>query len=261
MGRWRKTIRWLGLGLGVLGLSLGVTLWLIHEPLPEGRSGPEADALALRLEKAVNIEAWRDTGAVQWTFAGRHEHLWDRDRKVARVRSGDTTALLRLDEQTGRAYRDGREVQGDDAREIVARAYADWVNDSFWLNPLAMFRGDGVRRELVYLEEGGEGLLISFSSGGLTPGDSYLWLADEGGLPRAWRMWVSIIPIGGVETSWEGWQTLTTEARIATTHVGPLGITIELTDVAGARTLEELVDGADPFAPLFEYQPELDLAP
>jgi hypothetical protein len=32
----------------------------------------------------------------------------------------------------------------------------------------------------------------------------------------------------------------------------PLGLTLELTDVSGAETLEELVDGSDPFASLFE---------
>jgi hypothetical protein len=245
-------MKWLGIVLGTLCTLLVVVLLLVHEPLPEGREGPEADALAQRLERAVNIEAWHGTGAVRWSFAGRHDHLWDREREVARVQWGDTTALVRLDDRTGRVYRAGREMRGDESQEILDRAYAAWVNDSFWLNPLSMFRGDGVRRSLVPLVGGGEGLLITFASGGLTPGDSYLWLVGDNGLPRAWRMWVSIIPIGGVETSWEGWQTLSTGARIATTHVGPLGVTVELSDVAGARSLDELVDGPDPFAPLFE---------
>jgi hypothetical protein len=251
-------LKWFVIVVGALCALIAVAFFLIDEPLPEGRAGPEADALASRLEQAVNIEAWHRTGAVRWEFAGRQRHLWDRTRKVARVQWGDTTALVRLDDQRGRAYHDGQELQGDEARRAIERAYAFWVNDSFWLNPLAMFRGDAVQRELVRLEDGGEGLLITFSSGGLTPGDSYLWLADENGLPRAWRMWVSIIPIGGVATSWEGWQTLSTGARVATTHVGPIGLTIELTDVAGAPTLSELVDGPDPFEPLFELIPELE---
>jgi hypothetical protein len=30
-----------------------------------------------------------------------------------------------------------------------------------------------------------------------------LYLVDENYIPKAWRMWVSIIPVGGIETSWE----------------------------------------------------------
>ncbi|MCZ7679607.1 MAG: hypothetical protein M5U28_12935 [Sandaracinaceae bacterium] len=55
-----------------------------------------------------------------------------------------------------------------------------------------------------------------------------------------------------MSTTWERWVTLETGARIATWHVGPLGLAVELEDVEGAATLEALVDGPDPFAPLFE---------
>jgi hypothetical protein len=201
------------------------------------------------MEEAVDIEAWARTGAVRWTFANRHHHLWDRQRQLARVSWDDTVVLLRLGDRSGRVYIEDREVEGDDAREALDRAFAAWVNDSFWLNPIAKFRDDGVSRATVPLDDGGEGLLIAYSSGGLTPGDAYLWILGEDGFPRAWRMWVSIIPVGGIEVSWTGWQTLATGARISTRHRGPFGITLELTGVGGAETLAALVD-EDPFAPL-----------
>ena len=53
------------LGLVVLGYSL-------HDPRPDGQPGPEADALARSMESAVNKEAWDRTGAVRWSFFGRH---------------------------------------------------------------------------------------------------------------------------------------------------------------------------------------------
>jgi hypothetical protein len=205
------------------------------------------------MEDAVALDAWERTGAVRWTFAGENVHLWDRERDVARVRTGDAEALLFVGGPRGRAYRGGREVHGDDARAILEAGWGAWVNDSFWLNPLAKMRDEGVTRALVRTG-GADALLVSYSSGGLTPGDAYLWIVGDDGRPRAWRLWVSIFPIGGLETSWEGWQTLSSGARIATRHVGPLGLTIELTDVEGAETLEALVGPHDPFARLFETE-------
>lgn len=251
MRRWKKVLAWAGGLLGALGLAIAIAAAALHEPRPEGAPGPEAEAYAGRMERAVDLEAWARTGAVRWRFPGGHEHLWDRARRVARVGWGDAEALLR-EGPSGRAYRGGREVHGEDARELLETAYAHWINDSFWLNPIAKMRDEGVTRAIVRLEDGSEGLLVSYASGGLTPGDAYLWIAGEDGLPREWRLWVSVIPIGGVSTTWERWVTLETGARIATRHVGPLGLAVELEDVEGAATLEALVGGPDPFAPLFE---------
>lgn len=246
-----KVAKWIGILLFAVVLIIVVALAIAHEPRPEGRPGEDADAMAARLEDAVDVEAWARTKAVRWTFAGRHHHLWDRQRDVTRLRWGDVEVLLRLDGPRGRAFVGGNEVIGEQAEELIEQAYAAWVNDSFWLNPIAMFRGEGISRSLVTLEDGGEGLLVAFASGGLTPGDAYLWIPGDDGRPRAWRMWVSIIPIGGVELSWTGWQRLDTGALIATGHEGPFGFSLELTDVAGAESLSELVPGDDPFALLF----------
>ena len=67
----------------LVSLSVGAFL-LTDASLPHGQSGPEADALARKIEHAVNIAAWQRTGAVRWTFADRH-HLWDRQRALARL--------------------------------------------------------------------------------------------------------------------------------------------------------------------------------
>lgn len=248
VGRLKKVLKWAGIVVGILVLALGITLAVAHEGRPEGaRPGPEAEALAERMEQAVDVEAWASTGAVRWTFAGVNAHLWDRRRHVARVRTGDTEALLHVGGPHGAAFRAGRRVHGEEAREILEAAHAAWVNDSFWLNPIAKLRDDGVVRER--LSE--DALLVRYTSGGLTPGDAYLWTLGEDGTPTRWKLWVSILPIGGVETTWEGWRSLSTGARVSTRHRGPLGLTLELTDVEGAATLEDLVDGPDPFAPLF----------
>jgi hypothetical protein len=227
--------------------AFGVVWLVYHEPRPEGR--PEgADALARRMEEAANVEAWARTGAVQWNMAGRHEHLWDRERDVSRMRWGDNEVLLRIGGPYGRAYEDGVELEGDDARDALEYAWKYWCNDSFWLNPIEKLRDDGVTLSVV----GDDSLLVSYASGGVTPGDSYQWFLDDDGLPTAWRMWVSVIPVGGAEATWERWETLSTGARVSTLHRLPLGIELSITDVEGAATLAELVPGEDPFAPLFE---------
>lgn len=230
----------------VLGLAAAVLL--LRHPRPVGAAGPAADDLARAMERAVDKGAWARTGAVRFTFAGRNHHLWDRRRGLARVRSGDSEVLLDTGKAQGRAYLRGIEAQGGERDRLVKKAYAAWINDTFWLNPLAKLFDDGTERLLV--EEGGaRALLLQYRSGGLTPGDGYLWLLGDGGRPRAWRMWVSIIPIGGLEASWEGWTKLPTGAWIATKH-RLAGLSVELTDLAGAATLAELEPGPDPFARL-----------
>ena len=223
----------------------------LDQPLPQGQMGPEAEALAQRLQEAAGVPAWAQTGAVRWTFAGHH-HLWDRQRSWARVRWDDFEVQLDVDRKVGLAWRQGALLPAAEAQKRIEQAWRLWINDSFWLNPVAKFFDPGTERRLVALPGGEEGLLISYHSGGATPGDSYLWLAGEDGLPRAWRMWVSIIPLGGLQASWEHWITLDTGARVATRH-RLWRFTLELQEVAGARTLAELEPAPDPFAALAVY--------
>ena len=238
------------IGLGavvVLGVVGGM---VVSDPRPEGRTGEPAEALTHAFQESVNTEAWEQTGAVQWTFAGRITHLWDRTRHLDRVQWGNNTVLIDLSTQKGRAWVGEEEVFDKKADRLVGKAWSYWCNDSFWLNPIAKMFDGGTTRSLVSLPEG-EGLLISYSSGGVTPGDAYLWIPGEDGRPASWRMWVSIIPIGGVRTSWEGWQTLSTGAMVSTSHrLGP--VELALTEVAGAVTLSALIPGDDPFAPLLQ---------
>ena len=73
-----------------------------------------------------------------------------------------------------------------------------------------------------------------------------MWYTDENHRPKMWRMWVSVVPIGGLSSSWEGWTQLSTGAWVATKHkLGPL--TLNLSPVQGAKTWSELFE-KDPFA-------------
>lgn len=239
--------------LGCAGLAAATALaggtlwWTLSHALPTGETGAAADALAQTIEQAVALEAWKDTGAVRWSFAGS-AHLWDRDRELYRLERGDRVVLLNLRNHEGRAWSSGNELTGSARQDALEGAFATWCNDAFWLNPLEKFRDPGTTLSSVDLPGDQDGLLVHFSGGGVTPGDSYLWLPGEEGRPSAWRMWVSIIPIPGIETSWEGWKQLSTGAWVSTRHVlGPVTLTVD--DVSGAPSLSELLpEGTeDPF--------------
>jgi hypothetical protein len=229
----------------ILGiLAVVVVVYSMNEPRPEGRQGPEADALARSMEAAVNKEAWDRTGAVKWSFFEQHHYVWDRTRGLVELQWGESRALFRTADQTGRVWSNGVEQGEDDAKEALRTAYAYWINDSFWLNPIVKLFDEGVERALVELEDGRDALLVSYTSGGVTPGDAYLWSPAPDGLPAAWRMWAQVIPIGGIEVSWEAWTELSTGAKISTVHEGWGRSMTFITNLEGTENLDAL--GVDP---------------
>lgn len=228
--------------------ALALGAWALYRhPMPATTAG-DADALARRMLAAVDADAWARTGAVRWTFFNGDRHLWDRARGFERYEHGDTRVLLDVGTRRGLAWEGSRPLRGAELDRALDTAWRRWINDSFWLNPVVKAFDDGVTRAVARVD-GRDALLLRYRSGGVTPGDSYLWLLDEGGRPRAWRMWVSILPIAGLEASWEGWTRLSTGALVSTAHqMGPVHLAIR--EAAGAETLGGLVPGADPFAAL-----------
>lgn len=244
------------IGAAALVLLLGLALvgaWVASDkPRPSATAGAPADALAQKMMEATGAQAWEELEAVSWDFAGRNQHLWDKKRGLIRVRweEGAYEALVDLRDRSGVVRHQGQALPEDKAAPLRQQAWEFWINDSFWLNPVSKLFDPGVERGLVKLDQG-QGLLMSFpQQGGATPGDAYLWVVGPEGQPQAWRMWVSIIPVGGVEATWEGWQELPGGARVATRHeMGP--VTLELTGIK-AGALAQVEPGADPFAELIK---------
>jgi len=178
-------------------------------------------------------------------------HLWDRGRGLARVEWNGRRVLLDVHTQKGRAWKDGVELPDGAAKDkAIGNAYALWINDTFWLNPVVKAFDDGTSRALSSVD-GKRALLVSYASGGLTPGDRYLWIVGDDGRPMAWRIWVKILPVGGIQFTWEGWTKLATGAWVATSHkVGPIDA-VHLVDVVGGGSLHDL-EPADPFAELLQ---------
>lgn len=242
----RKILKWGAIALGAL-LSVGLIAGLLlDEPAPEGKAGPEADRLARKMLAAIGKEAWDSTRYVSWAFPGGHRYVWDKFRQEVQVEWGDKKVLLHTDTQTGRAWKGREEQQGAAAEELLKKAWSFFCNDSFWLNAPAKAFDPGTTRSLVETEGAEPALLVRYASGGVTPGDAYLWQLDENGVPLSWKMWISIIPIGGLEISWEGWTSLKTGARISTRHqAGPF--TVEVEGVSGGNSLQDIGLSQNPF--------------
>ncbi|MCB1045330.1 MAG: hypothetical protein KDC35_20480 [Acidobacteria bacterium] len=232
--RWRK---WLGLAVGVLLLLALVGVLKLHHSLPEGEVGPEAEQLADALMARIGCEAWEQMPFVAWTFKGTRTHYWDRSQHRVRSEFDGYVTVLILGDHSGWVSQDGTLITGESQQQVLERAYSAFINDSFWLNPFCTIRNSGTKRERVTI--GNESaLLVTYESGGVTPGDKYLILFDERGLPRAWRMWVQILPVGGLETSWEAWHQLPDQVWVSGRHkLGPLNLTLEVLDITPTENL------------------------
>ncbi len=232
---------------------LGIGLWH-YQPYPTlvSNSQEEAKATAHQMLQAINDSAWQNTGAVTWSFRGARKHLWDRERHLARIGWGNYEVFMNLHDQSGQAFKNGQRLSGEAADPALKNAWKVWCNDTFWLNPISKIFDEGSSLHLVEEGEAQKHLLIKYSSGGVTPGDSYLWTIDETGRPSQWDMWVSLVPVPGVKVTWENWKQIETGVWISTLHEFPLGIKLTIDDLRGASTLKELTNGEDPFSILYE---------
>lgn len=245
----KRVLKWVGILLLVLIIGVLILGWSMNKPYPEGKPGAEADALAREMMASVNKEAWDSTKWVSWNFMDRHSFLWDKERHLVEATWGDKLVLLNPNTGNGKAWQGGKELAGEELEKVVQSALAFFFNDSFWLNAVVKPFDPGTERMIVELENGDKGLLVKYSSGGVTPGDSYLWILDEKHRPKSWQMWVSVLPIGGVETSWEKWDTLPTGALIATWHGGSFGekVGVRISNLKGGMNLADVGREEDPF--------------
>ena len=213
------------IGKSILGIIIILLLLFAfayikyNEPLPKGSSGTEADALATKMLNALNYEAYKNTRYLSWTFPGGHEYVWDKDQHKVDVLWSDVKVNLNLKEPKSSSVTvNNNSIDSENASNYIEKALSYFNNDSFWLvAPYKVF-DEGVTRSIVSLENNEKGLLITYASGGTTPGDSYLWLLDENYRPKGYKMWVSIIPIGGLYATWDNWKTTESGISLSNNH-------------------------------------------
>ncbi len=209
---------------GLIIISIAIFL-LGRRELPKGgKQGAVAEALTRKIERAVRLDRWQKTAAVSFCFAlqnnlhfrdnqrGYHEVIWQSSKGVYRVHYDcHANFIVWLNESI---LTDKKE-----AWKAYEKAYALHTNDFFWLQPFAQLRAPGSKR--FYLQK--NALLVQYTSGGVTPGDSFLIITNDQGLPIRWEMWVSVLPIlKGYTVSFEDWHTSRTGALFSLMHRSPL---------------------------------------
>jgi len=179
--------------------------------------------------KALNYEAYKDTEVLEWSFKGRHFYKWNKTENVVEVSWDENRVVLNTKKrEKSEVYVSNTKTE---SQQLINEATVFFNNDSFWLvAPFKVFDAGVERRVVNYNNQ--EALLITYTTGGSTPGDSYLWILDKNGLPTSFKMWTSIIPIGGTEASWSDWNTTEAGFQLPTKHaISLFGIELNMGSV------------------------------
>lgn len=216
--------RIIGVFILLILIILGLKLLYYNDPVPAGKHPEKADILAHKMLEAINYEAYKNTQYLSWSYRrGRHQYRWDKAMGKVSVEWGENIVLVNLNDPDKSIIKaPDKSITESERQELIKQAVSYFNNDSFWLvAPFKVF-DKGTKRSLVPQEDGSSRLLVTYTTGGDTPGDSYLWELNETGLPVSFRMWVQIVPLNGFEASWEGWHTTESGALLPQSHkVGP----------------------------------------
>lgn len=178
----------------MLALALAAAL---VSPAGAATVDPKAGAIADRAMAAMGgKKAWDETRFLRFRFAGFRNHWWDKWTGRHRVEFTNRQAehwviVENVNTREGRAWKNGVELAGEEAKGAVERAYATWINDTYWLIMPYKLQDPGVNLRLDG-EETIDGVVydklhLSFESVGLTPGDQYwAYINRQTGLMDRW---------------------------------------------------------------------------
>lgn len=213
-----KKVLFISLGvIGVVALAGFIFIKVKSEPMPTIVEG-DGDEIAQKMLVSLDAASYENIDFLHWNFKGFREYTWDKNSNLVIVSWKDIRVHLDLDKVRGRSYKSGKETGKLYNSWLVRKAWKFWCNDSFWLlAPYKVF-DPGTKRHVATLQDGTQGLLVQYESGGITPGDSYFWILDEAYKPKAFKMWVSIVPVKGIMATWDDWQTTESGAQFSTKH-------------------------------------------
>ncbi len=204
----KKLLKIIGLIITVIILATALYCFAINESLPKGIYGKEADELAEKMMSAIDKKAFDNTEILKWSFRDKHHYEWKKQEGLVNVSWDSILVTVNLNDYS-------KSIGA--STKLIETAIKFFNNDSFWLiAPYKVFE-DGIERSIVKVD-GKDALLIKYTSGGTTPGDSYLWILDENYAPVSFKMWTQIIPIGGVSATWNNLITADSGIKLPTSH-------------------------------------------
>jgi hypothetical protein len=191
----------------------------LSEKLPETTPTESADVLAQDVMMKLGKEGWDTTKFLKWTFRTDNSYFWNKEQNLAIIEWGEMKVYMNLDSVDGIAYKNDQLVPKEETKHCINKAWEYWCNDSFWLMAPFKMNDPGTVRSIVEnVEIGEKGLMVAYESGGVTPGDTYLWLLDKNNRPLGFKIWVEILPVKGLFASWENWQSFDPGFELATHH-------------------------------------------
>lgn len=167
-------------------------------PLPLAAQA-SADARALRAESLMveamgGRDAWNRARYVAFTWAiargertSERHHRWDRWTGDYRLEwptdAGVMVAVFNTNSKEGRVWVDGRELAADSAAQRIERAYAAFINDSYWFLMPFKWKDEGVHLRHMGMAEDSTGkqwekIQLTFEDVGLTPDNRYYCYVD-----------------------------------------------------------------------------------
>ena len=160
---------------------------------PAAAQDKKAQELAQRvMEQMGGKQGWNNTRFIAWSFRDQYQ-VWDKKADRFRWEKDSLVAIISTRTKDGKVYVAGKELQnGAEKRQLLDKAYAAWINNSYWLVMPFKLQDPGVM--LQYIGEGktmdgaaASMLQMTFEKVGLTPENKYhLWIDKKTGLVTQW---------------------------------------------------------------------------
>lgn len=245
-----KILKYLLILIICLGIGAFVAVKVMSDKLPEASPSQEADALADAVMRGLGKAAFDTIPYLSWEFfRPGQKYFWDKKQNNVVIEWGDNKVVMNLDSQMARSSVAGVAQEGAAHEKLKQKAWSNWCNDSFWLIAPFKMKDRGTVRKLVPIENSSnKGLLVEYVSGGVTPGDSYLWEIGPDNKPVSWKMWTKILPVKGMLSPWSGWENHM-GAQLSTKHA-ILGKEVVMKDVKSGNDWSEFGYKSDPFKEL-----------